>query len=59
MEILCKLGFHKWELEYSNIFEPPIAIFRTYQKCVKCSKWGKLVYFKEFDAEKVKLLAQP
>jgi hypothetical protein len=47
-KIVCKLGFHKWKEKQSNLedgFGP--VIYRTYLRCKRCKKWGKLIYYSE------------
>ena len=45
--IFCKLGFHKWWPDNSNITTPDKIIYRTFLRCKRCGKWGKLTFFKE------------
>lgn len=46
-KILCRLGFHDWWPEDRNVFEPMRVLYRTYMKCKRCDKYGKLTFFKE------------
>jgi len=45
-KILCFLGLHKWIEKQNNITGIEL-IFRTFLRCKRCKKWGKLIYYKE------------
>ena len=46
--IFCKLGFHKWWPDNSNISTPDKIVYRTF---LRCKRWemGKINIFKELN----------
>jgi len=51
-KILCFCGLHNWLPEYNNIYYEDEIIYRTYDRCVWCRRWGKLLYFEKLLVKK-------
>lgn len=56
MKILCYFGFHKWVLTDNNFETEGVLVDRTYEKCLRCDKWGALVLLTKRNAKTGKLI---
>lgn len=41
--LLCALDYHQWVLTDNDIEDFSSKTYRTYERCVGCHKWGKLI----------------
>jgi hypothetical protein len=52
MTLLCKIGIHNWWPEDDNIVDGDYYVLRTFTRCVRCRKYGKIVYFNKVKIKK-------
>ncbi len=45
----CRIGIHHWWMEDNNYTTPTEVVMRTYERCTRCLKWGRLYVFSKYD----------